>query len=327
MPTCITIGIKRSDGTAEVLKQPSTPLSEQRDYVCNVQAYDPTYRAMYIFDLDHTVKTALFNPEQALVVTANDKTITYGDSKPALDVRYSIEPTEGDIAGTVSCACNYRKGNGAGEYQITPSGLTSDKYGITFVNGTLTVAKKIITVTAGDAEMTYGGTAPEYSSTCEGFISGEDLSNLGGEVEYIVEDSNGNEIADLSAAAVGTYFIFASGYTSDNYAFSYEAGQLTVNKAPLTLRATNKVWAEGATRPTFSCTGVGFKNGDTVDGLSGTPVYKIYKQGTDIEVELGEEVPPMELQYGDKFDIRLTGYDSDNYEITYQQGTLQIYYI
>ena len=326
MPTCITIGIKRSDGTAEVLKQPTVPLSEQRDYVCGIQAYDPTYKAMYIFDLDHTVKTALFHSEQALVVTANNKTITYGDSKPVFDVRYSVEPTEGDVSGTVSCACNYRKGNGAGEYEITPSGLTSDKYGITFANGILTVAKKTLTVTAADAEMVYGGTAPEYSCTCEGFISGEDQSDISGTVEYVVEDRNGNEIADLSAAPAGTYFIFAAGYEADNYAFSYEAGQLTIHKAPLTLRATNKIWAEGGTKPTFSCTGVGFLNGDTVDGLSGTPQYKIYKQGTDIEVELGDEVPPMEL-YGDKFDIRLTGYDSDNYEITYQQGTLQIYYI
>ena len=228
MPKYITIGIKHTDGTAVILKQPSVLLSEQRAYIDSIMEYDPTYKAMYIFDLDAADKKCVFASEIALTVTANNKSVTYGDSKPSFTSTYSVTPTDGDISGTLAYECSYKKGDNAGTYPVTPKGITSDKYGISFVAGTLTVTKKALTITATDKTMTAGGTEPEYTVTASGFVSGEDMSDLTGTIEFDILDSNDDPVADVTAAAAGTYKIVPKGVSSNNYEISFVAGTLTI---------------------------------------------------------------------------------------------------
>ncbi len=228
MPKYITIGIKQTDGTAVILKQPSVLLSEQRSYIDSIMEYDPTYKAMYIFDLDAAEKKCVFASEIALTVTANNKSVTYGDSKPSFTSTYSVTPTEGDISGTLAYDCTYKKGDAAGTYAVTPKGITSDKYGISFVAGVLTVAKKALTITAANQTMTAGGTEPEYTVTTNGFITGEDLTDCTGEISFDILDSNDDPVADVTAAAAGTYKIVPKGVSSNNYEISFVAGTLTI---------------------------------------------------------------------------------------------------
>lgn len=107
-------------------------------------------------------------------VTAENVTITYGDPVPeytavfaAEDFAYDEsekgentagidnEDTEavGDVMPTFTCG--YKQGDGAGTYTIVPSGLTSRNYNFVYVNGTLTVEVKEITVTLSDGSSTY----------------------------------------------------------------------------------------------------------------------------------------------------------------------------
>lgn len=231
MPKYITIGIKHSDGTAVILKQPSVLLSEQRAYIDSIMEYDPTYKAMYIFDLDAADKKCVFASEIALTVTANNKSIVYGDSKPSFTATYSVTPTSGDISGTLAYECSYKKGDDVGTYTVTPKGITSDKYGITFVAGTLTVTKKALTITAADKEMTAGGSAPENAVSYSGFITGEDESDLTGTLAFEYQTTEGETVADITAAEAGTYKIVPKGLTSGNYEISFVAGTLTINAA------------------------------------------------------------------------------------------------
>jgi len=231
MPKYITIGIKHSDGTAVILKQPSVLLSEQRAYIDSIMEYDPTYKAMYIFDLDAADKKCVFASEIALTVTANNKSIVYGDSKPSFTATYSVTPTSGDISGTLAYECSYKKGDDAGTYTVTPKGITSDKYGITLVAGTLTVTKKALTIAAADKEMTAGGSAPENAVSYSGFITGEDESDLTGTLAFEYQTTEGEAVADITAAEAGTYKIVPKGLTSGNYEISFVAGTLTINAA------------------------------------------------------------------------------------------------
>ncbi len=231
MPKFITIGIKHSDGTAVILKQPSVLLSEQRAYIDSIMEYDPTYKTMYIFDLDAADKKCVFASEIALTVTANNKSITYGDSKPSFTATYSVTPTSGAISGTLAYDCTYKKGDNAGTYTVTPKGITSDKYGITFVAGTLTVTKKALTITAADKEMTAGGSAPENAVSYSGFITGEDESDLTGTLASEYQTTEGEAVADITAAEAGTYKIVPKGLTSGNYEITFVAGTLTINAA------------------------------------------------------------------------------------------------
>jgi hypothetical protein len=80
-----------------------------------------------------------------LTVTADNKTVTYGAAIPTFTVSYSgfIDGDDaGSLGGTLAFDCAYTKSASAGStFTITPKGLTSDKYNINFVRGTLTVNK------------------------------------------------------------------------------------------------------------------------------------------------------------------------------------------
>jgi hypothetical protein len=51
--------------------------------------------------------------------------------------------------------------------------LTAANYSFTFVDGTLTVNKAVLTVKANDASMTYGGTLPTFSAKYSGFVNSD----------------------------------------------------------------------------------------------------------------------------------------------------------
>lgn len=76
-----------------------------------------------------------------LTVTADNKAVTCGDAAPAYTAQYNGfvgGETEAVLGGTLAFACEYTTTSAAGDYTITPSGLTSDNYTITFQTGTLT---------------------------------------------------------------------------------------------------------------------------------------------------------------------------------------------
>ncbi len=77
-----------------------------------------------------------------LTITAKDKTIAYGEAPASDGVKYDsfVEgEDESVLTGELSYTYSYKQGDTSGEYTITPSGLTSDNYEITFVDDKLTV--------------------------------------------------------------------------------------------------------------------------------------------------------------------------------------------
>ncbi|MGN1109320.1 MAG: YDG domain-containing protein, partial [Oscillospiraceae bacterium] len=88
---------------------------------------------------------------KALTVKAKDMTVTYGaDSAPAYEAEYSGfagDEDESVLSGVLSFSCDYdpdvsgrREVRTAG-YTITPAGVSSGNYTISFSNGTLTVVQ------------------------------------------------------------------------------------------------------------------------------------------------------------------------------------------
>ena len=97
-----------------------------------------------------------------LVVTAADVTIHYGE-QPSFSVTYSGF-AQGDnadsLSGSVSFNCSYEEIRKAGEYSVTPFGLSSDNYDIEFAPGRLTVQKArydMSGVSFSDARFEYDG--------------------------------------------------------------------------------------------------------------------------------------------------------------------------
>jgi hypothetical protein len=92
--------------------------------------YDPT--ATHVWTID----------QAALTVTANPKTITYGEAPANAGVSYSglvKGDTPADLDGTLTYDYSYRQNGRPGSYSITPTGLSSENYRIVFKPGTLTV--------------------------------------------------------------------------------------------------------------------------------------------------------------------------------------------
>src|SRR5262249_50706658 len=85
-----------------------------------------------------------------LTVTATDATRVYGAANPAFAVGYSgflTGDSPSSLGGTLSVTPPAPAASDTGAYRITPSGLTSGKYTIFFVDGTLTISPANQTIT------------------------------------------------------------------------------------------------------------------------------------------------------------------------------------
>jgi len=172
------------------------------------------------------------------------------------------------LGGTLAYGGSSQGAVNAGSYVITPSGLTSGNYTISYVNGSLTVNRAGLTVTALDVSKTYNGLA--YSGgagvSYSGFAGGEDSSVLGGTLSY-----GGSSQGAVNA---GSYAITPSGLTSGNYTISYVNGNLTVRPATLTYVANPVRLNFGSPIPPLTGTVVGFVNGETqADATTGVLLF------------------------------------------------------
>ncbi len=168
-----------------------------------------------------------------LTVTAEDKTVTYGDNAPvytAVITGFVAGEDESVLTGDASVVCAYTAGNGAGGYTIEAGigTLAADNYDFDFVDGTLTVNKAALTVTADDKTVTFLDPAPVYTVSYSGFVAGDDETDLGGMLTF--------DCAYAPGSAVGPYTITPGGLNSSNYDITFEPGMLTVDELILTVR-------------------------------------------------------------------------------------------
>ena len=165
-----------------------------------------------------------------LTVTAADDSKTYDTLAYSGDNGYSISgfvggEGEGDLSGTVAIGGSSQGAINAGSYALTPSGVSSGNYTITFVPGTLTVGKAGLTVTANsgtsDAGAAFSG---DFGYEVEGFVGGEGEDVLSGSVA-IGGSSQG-------AFNAGEYDLTISGVSSNNYDITFVDGKLVLIEKP-----------------------------------------------------------------------------------------------
>lgn len=238
-----------------------------------------------------------------LTVTALNANRLYGDANPSFNTSFS-EFKRGDTKDvlTGSLIFNTAAPNAdVGVYDILPSGLTAKNYDITYTAGKLTVDKAPLTIKANDARREYGEANPKFAASFEGFKIGQSVANLDGKLEL------GTSATQSSDA--GIYDITAGGVSSKNYNISFENGKLTVNKAPLAVKANDARREYGEVNPVLSATFAGFKLGQSLANLDG-------------KLELGTSA----TQYSDAGGYAITpaGVSSNNYDISFADGKLTI---
>jgi hypothetical protein len=115
-----------------------------------------------------------------LTVTADSKSRPYGDPNPSLTAtftgfKFAESLATAGVTGAPALATTATQSDPVGEYAITvgPGTLASGNYGFAYVNGTLTVTKASLTVTANDASRPYGVANPAFSGSYYGQKNGD----------------------------------------------------------------------------------------------------------------------------------------------------------
>ena len=268
------------------------------------------YSGQQGYDLTGTRTATLTVNKAPLAVTAADDSKTYSGQaySGGNGVAYSgfvNSETNAVLGGTPAYDGTSQGATNAGSYTITPSGLTSGNYTIAFADGTLTVNKAPLTITAATNTKTYDGTATAAAlPTLSGLQTGDTVTGLT-EV-YANQDAGTGKTLNVSGYTVN------DGNSGQNYTITtVNNTNGVINTAPLTITASNdsKTYSGQAYSGGNGVNYTGFVHNETNAVLGGTLAYGGTSQGA---INAGSYI------------ITPSGLTSGNYTITFDDGTLTI---
>jgi gliding motility-associated-like protein len=231
---------------------------------------------------------------KALTVTAVAQTKTYGDADPVLTYTFSPALTGTD---TFTGSLERATGENIGSYAIAQGTVTAGpNYLITYTPANLSIGTKTITATATPAAKTYGTADPALTYTFSPALIGTDAFT--GNLNRIPGENTGTYAINQNTLAL-----------SSNYVLNYTAANLSINQAPLTITAEDKVKFAGTANPTFTVKYDGFVNAETPAVLS-SPVVISTTATTNSPIGTYDIVP--------------SAATANNYQISFVNGTLTI---
>src|SRR6185503_760678 len=102
----------------------------------------------------------------ALFVSANSTNRLYGQTNPPFTVSFTgfvNGDDAGDLEGELIFSTLAQTNSPLGSYEVSPSGLASSNYTLTFAVGMLTITTAPLVVTVDDETKVYGAALPELS--------------------------------------------------------------------------------------------------------------------------------------------------------------------
>ena len=174
-------------------------------------------------------RTGLLQVNKAeLTASVQNASRLYGIANPAFGISYSgfkyqDGPTAVQTAPTAVTSANVL--SAAGIYPVSLTGGSALNYSFLFANGTLTVTKRPLIVTAEDKLIFRGDQLPAFTAAYTGFANNDQTRILAGPVYTL---------SPLYTGIAGTHVIIPSGLAlqatiTDNYQVSYVNGTLYVN--------------------------------------------------------------------------------------------------
>ena len=194
-------------------------------------AYFTVSRANY-FDYSGSLEIKVAKAEASVKVT--DAEVFYGDEvpvSPAYEATGLFAGDELNAENALYSGLPATFGKAGESYTVSVSGLENDNYNVTYVSGTITVAKRPISVKISNTSIVYGDSVPQSYALelTEGtFAPGESFLNVP-EPAYSYIGTVGS-VPDAGEYRVMPDF---SEYTSLNYEITPEIGVLTVEKRVL----------------------------------------------------------------------------------------------
>jgi hypothetical protein len=158
----------------------------------------------------------VINGEEGVILTAKDCTREYGDSNPKFEFT-----TKSDLSGELPViTCEADKTSPVGTYPIVIQKGTIDYDNVSCVNGTLTIEKAPLTITAKDYTIKQGSALPTFEATYEGFKNDE--------TEAVLTKKPSFTTTATSISELGEYEITVNGAEAQNYKISYINGTIKI---------------------------------------------------------------------------------------------------
>jgi hypothetical protein len=218
--------------------------------------------------------TALTITPAALTVSADAKSMTYGDSVLPNLTYIASGLVNGDaVSGALSTSATAYNGtagsaSNVGTYPIAQGSLSAgNNYTISYTGANLTVNPATLSYVAANATSVYGQTPSVNAGTLSGLVNGDtQASATTGSMSYTTTAT--------ATSGVGSYAVTGSGLTANNYTLVQAVGNstaLTITPAPLTVSADAKSMTYGGNAlPGLTYTSSGLVNGDAVSGALST---------------------------------------------------------
>ena len=251
--------------------------------------------------------------KKALTITAEEKTITFGDAVPIYTfTAKGYVGEDDDSVVTANFACDYTQGDNAGTYTIT---VTADaaNYKITCSSGTLTVAKKQLKA-ADLTPATNNPTKKEYDGTTE--LAGVTYQVTINEQTYTVTGKAA--FADKNVG-IGKLVTFTpNALNSTNYEFA--AGLTKTFTADITAKALTVTGLTATDRAYDGTKDVTLTGGALTGVISSDDVSAdMPKSGKVESADASATAKPVNYDT-----ITLTGDDAKNYTLTQPTVTVTI---
>ncbi|MEI7884900.1 MAG: MBG domain-containing protein [Clostridia bacterium] len=257
-----------------------------------------TFSGLYI--LDGSANATASIAKANLVITAADKSKTYGDINPALTLNYTLLGTDTEL-NLPTATCTATTASAIGDYDINLAYAGehgNGNYNIALVKGKLTVIKRIVTVT-WQSTLSFS-----YDSSEKTVVANLGNAANNDSLNFNFSGNNGTNVNGYSAAVTGITGVLSSNYELPS---SGLATNWSITKAPLTITADNRNLNYGAEVPTYTASYAGFVGSEGIANLGGAlQLTCIYAQGDNI----GE------------YTITPAGFSASNYELTFISGKL-----
>ncbi len=210
------------------------------------------FAALHGYQLEIVDGTLTITP-RPITVTADVLSKVYGEADPELT--YTV--TQGNLVGQDTLAGSLERvaGEDVGKYLINRGTLDNPNYEITFVDGTLQITPRPITVAADVLSKVYGEVDPALTyKVTQGNLVGQDT--LAGSLERAAGEN------------VGEYLIGRGTLNNPNYEITFVNGTLTITPRPITITADSHKKMQGDPDPrlTYRITAGNLVRGDQLQG-------------------------------------------------------------
>ncbi|MCL2655500.1 MAG: InlB B-repeat-containing protein [Coriobacteriia bacterium] len=260
--------------------------------------------------LDATTNITLTVNKAVLTVTAADQARDYGADNPDFTFTYSGWANGEDesvltTAPTVSCAATSASDKGNYPIDFNNDGV-ADNYTFDYVSGTLTInaVSRTIAVAGAPATITYGDSGFTLTATAlgAGTVTWSSSNTAVATVDIVT--------GAVTIKGAGDAAITAAITADGNYTAASESCDITVNKAMLTVNVASQSKLMGQPNPTpLTYTVAGFVPGESEADLT-APITVTTTATTS--------------SAAGTYDIIAAGGASNNYDFTYNKGTLTV---